>query len=78
LPRDEKCVINFGRKTLKGRDHPKDICVDGRRILKWILWKCDWTGLIGLKIGTGSGSEEFVDRVYSQILMKNCAPWSQY
>jgi hypothetical protein len=47
--RDEKCVQNFGRKKLKGRDHSEDLGVDGRIILEWILGKYGgkvWTGFI--------------------------------
>jgi hypothetical protein len=42
----------------RGRDHVRDLGVDGRIILKWILKKCGvkvWTGLIWLRIGTGGG-----------------------
>jgi len=41
-----------------GRDHSKDVCVDGRIILEWILAKESgklWTGFICLRIGTSGG-----------------------
>ena len=47
----------FWRGNLRKRDHLKDIGIDGRIILKWILDKGDresWTELIWLRIGTGS------------------------
>jgi hypothetical protein len=37
--RDEKCVQKFWFESLKGRDNSEDLVVDGRIILKWILWK---------------------------------------
>jgi hypothetical protein len=42
-------------KNLKRRDNLRDLGVDERKILKWILRKQDekmWTGLIWLMIGT--------------------------
>jgi hypothetical protein len=33
-------TANF--QNLKGRDHSKDLGVDGRIILEWILGKYDW------------------------------------
>jgi len=29
----------FWSENLKGRDHAKDLGVDGRKLLDWILWK---------------------------------------
>jgi hypothetical protein len=43
---------------LKGRKHSKDLDVEGRIILKWILGKYGlgvWIGFIWHMIGTGSG-----------------------
>ena len=48
----------FWGGDLRERDHLKDLGVDGRIILNWILKKWDWeawTGLIWLRIGTGGG-----------------------
>jgi hypothetical protein len=39
-------------------DHLEGSDVDGSKILRWIVRKWDggaWTGLMGLRIGTGSG-----------------------
>jgi hypothetical protein len=47
--RDERYVQNFGRKNLKGRDHLKDIGVDGKVNSEWILDKYGarvWTGFV--------------------------------
>jgi hypothetical protein len=48
----------FWLENLKGRDHFKDLGVDGKVILEWILRKrCGnvWTGFIWLRIGTSGG-----------------------
>jgi hypothetical protein len=47
----------FSWGGLRERDHFEDQDVDGKITLKWILKKWDgqaWTGLIWLRIGTGS------------------------
>jgi hypothetical protein len=36
--RDEKCIQNFGRKTML-REHSEDLGVDESIILEWILEK---------------------------------------
>jgi len=44
--------------NLRESDHLEDSGVDGRIILSWMFRKWDlgiWTGLIWLRIGTGSG-----------------------
>jgi hypothetical protein len=41
----------------KERDNLKDLCVDGRIVLKWILQKYDriaWTGFIWISIATST------------------------
>jgi hypothetical protein len=38
--RDEKCIQNFGRKNLKGREYLEDLDVNGKVILELILGKC--------------------------------------
>jgi hypothetical protein len=48
----------FGWGDLRERDHLKDLGVDGMIILKRFFKKWDgeaWTGLLWLRIGTGSG-----------------------
>ena len=50
--------IGFWWVNLKERNHLKDPGTDGRIILKLIINKWDemaWTGLIWLRIRTGSG-----------------------
>jgi hypothetical protein len=45
----------FWWRNLRERDHFEDPGVDGRIVLKWILWKYDGgqTELMLLRIGTG-------------------------
>jgi len=31
--------VGHGRDEMEGRDHLEDLCVDGKIILEWILWK---------------------------------------
>jgi hypothetical protein len=48
------CRILVG--NLRERDHLEDLCIDGKKILRWIYRKWNgaaWTGLIWLRIGTG-------------------------
>jgi hypothetical protein len=40
---------------LMERDYLKDISVDGKIILKWILKTWAWTGLLCLRIRRGGG-----------------------
>jgi len=45
---------NFWSENLNGRDHLKDLGVDGKIILEWILYKYGgevWTGFMWCKIG---------------------------
>ena len=45
--------------NLREKDHLEDPGIDEWIILSWICMKCDvraWTGLIWLRIGTGSGN----------------------
>jgi len=47
--------------NLRKRDHWEDPGLDGRIILRWILWKWNvgpWTGSSFLRIGTGGGTCE--------------------
>jgi hypothetical protein len=48
-------------ESLKGRNHTKDIEVDGKIIFEWMLGKQAgkvWTGCIWIRIRTGGGSCE--------------------
>ena len=54
---DESCLQSLVGKA-EGRNHLKDLGVDGRIILIWIFEKWNrrtWTGSIWLRIGTGGG-----------------------
>jgi len=57
--RQERCIQGFGGETCwRERGHLEDPGIDGRIIIKLIFKKWDgeaWTGLIWLRIGTGSG-----------------------
>jgi hypothetical protein len=49
---------NFSLENHKGRDHLKNLGVNGNIILEWILGNYDgrvWTGFIWLGIGTSGG-----------------------
>jgi hypothetical protein len=48
----------FWSEDHERRDQLEYLCVDGRIILKRILWKCVvriWTGLMWLRVGIGGG-----------------------
>jgi hypothetical protein len=48
----------FWSENLKGRDRPKDLGVDGKIILEWILGRLGemiWTRFIWLRIRTSGG-----------------------
>jgi hypothetical protein len=54
--------IKFCLESLKGRDHLEDIGVDGRIILKRIIWKyfgSVWTGFVCITIGPMAGSFKY-------------------
>ena len=53
----ERPIQGFGGKP-EGRNHLRDLDVDGMIILKWIFRKWDvgmWTGSSWLRIGTSGG-----------------------
>jgi len=39
MRRDEKCIPNFSRKNLKGKDHSEELGINGKEILHLILGK---------------------------------------
>jgi hypothetical protein len=44
--RDTKCEQNFGREKSNGKDHPKDLGIDGKIILGCVLGKeGGWEGV---------------------------------
>jgi len=50
--------IGFWWGKLKERSHLEDPGTNGRIVIRWIFRKWDggaWTGMIWLRIGTGSG-----------------------
>jgi hypothetical protein len=50
--------VRFWSENLKGRDHSKDLDVDGKIILEYILRKKGgkaWSGFIWIRIGTIGG-----------------------
>jgi hypothetical protein len=53
-----KVHTGFWWGSVREGDRLEELVTDGRIILKWIFKKSDegaWTGLIWLRIGTGSG-----------------------
>jgi hypothetical protein len=55
---DENLPTRFWRGDLRERQNFEDLNVEGRIILKYIIKKWDeeaWTGLLGVRIGTGGG-----------------------
>ena len=54
----ERCIRGFWWGDPRERDHSKDLDVDGRIMLKWLLKKWDeesWTGLFWFMIVTYGG-----------------------
>jgi hypothetical protein len=52
------CLTKLMLEKLKGRDHSKDLSVDGKIILEWNLGKCGGKvriELIWLRMGTSNG-----------------------
>jgi hypothetical protein len=45
-----RCIQNFGRKNLKGKSHLRDLGVDGRIILKWIIKECGCDGADSIQL----------------------------
>jgi hypothetical protein len=65
----EKCKQGFGGEYLRERGHLEVLVIEGSVVLKWISRRGteEWTGLIWLRIGTGSiKCGEFLD------WLKNC------
>jgi hypothetical protein len=51
---DEKCIQNFGWKTLREKSILKDVGVDGKITLEWILREIVWKDLHWIRTGVGS------------------------
>jgi hypothetical protein len=53
------CMGEFWSENQKGRDHSKDIDVDWKAILEWILGKQGgkmWTAFMWVRMGTSGGT----------------------
>jgi len=56
--RREEVRTGFCWGNLRERDQLEDSDVDGRILIKWIIWKWDvdaWSGSIWRRIGIGGG-----------------------
>jgi hypothetical protein len=54
-------ITTFGLESLKRKRHSEDLSVDGKVVLKWILYEQTvWIGFVCLRGGTVGCCEPFI------------------